>query len=245
MALCLSKHPQASPQIYTELCELAAQLQIMQQPWHIHLCPQAIDITDPSDTLAPLKLSFTDATAAYLQKTLTAKQPLLRAIGKIHLPPATIIDCTAGFGQDSFILTSAGHHLVSIEQNPVVYLLLATSIKLYKQQHPDCTWQAVHANSCSWLQQNRKKVDAIYLDPFFEKNTSALPKNRIQWLQKLADTTDNHDARLLNQALLADCGRVVVKRDLKAPFLNNIKPNSGSIQQKSSRFDCYYPKHSC
>ena len=210
---------------------------------NIAITHDSLLVSTPELNLEPLALSVLDNKAQHLEKTLHAQQPLLKALGKdILTEKATVIDTTAGFGHDSFIMCAYGLHVISIEQNPIIFALLDCLKNMLLKQRPTLRWDVIQGNSIHWLEhiQHNYPAKAIYMDPFFEKKQKALPKNRMQWLQQLAgDDTPSPEA-LFNQACQTPITKVVVKRDLKAPYLCNKLPNSGSIIQKTSRFDCYY-----
>tara|TARA_B100002019_G_C21182129_1_gene554267 strand:+ start:309 stop:1043 length:735 start_codon:yes stop_codon:yes gene_type:complete len=212
-------------------------------PLCINITHDTLELSSPTQDLDPLRLSVLDTKAQHLQKTLNAQQPLLKALGKDVLSnKGTVIDATAGFGQDSFIMCTYGLHVISIEQNPIVFAILNCLKNMLLKHNPAIRWQVIHGDSIHWLDhiQHKHQVKAIYLDPFFAKKQKSLPKNRIQWLQSLASNDAPAPEVLFNQALQSPIAKIVVKRDLRAGYLCNRLPNAGSITQKTSRFDCYY-----
>ena len=201
-----------------------------------------IELESKTLPLDPLYLSVLDLRAQHVVKTLNAQQPILKALGKDILHnKGKVIDTTAGFGNDSFIMSSYGLSVISIEQDPLVYCILDTLKNMLLKKRPDISWQVMQGNSIHWVEHITSKhaIDAIYLDPFFQKKSKSLPKNSMQWLQKLSSSSPDTQA-LFDHCQRTNVSRIVVKRDLKAPYLSNKLPNAGSIVQKSSRFDCYY-----
>ncbi|MCU7835093.1 MAG: class I SAM-dependent methyltransferase [gamma proteobacterium symbiont of Taylorina sp.] len=83
-----------------------------------------------------------------------------------------------------------------------------------------------------------QEPDIIYLDPMFpHRNKAALVKKEMLAFQQLiGDDADSDE--LLVICKKAAKKRVVVKRPIKAPYLNNCKP-SYSMPMKKHRFDVY------
>lgn len=199
-----------------------------------------IELIDKKQVLAPLQLSFCDHKTHCITQACT-KQPLLKAINISQDQKASIVDLTAGFGRDSLMLSTLDKPLLSIEKSPITAAILKVLVAQYQTIHP-CNWQVITDCSLSWLKTQNKHFSHCYLDPFFNKRKSALPKNSMQWLHKLGgDDSTNHTETLFTTAYQYTTVRVVVKRDKNAYYLNQMKPNQGSIYQKTSRFDCYKP----
>lgn len=209
---------------------------------HLVIHQDSIELHDTSQALAPLTLSFVNAPTP----TKNCKQPLLKAINikPKSQTPVTIADLTSGFGQDSLTLSRLGYPLFSIESNPITAAILQTLVQQYQNQNPQVNWKVIHTCSTTWLQKKHDLITHYYIDPFFHKKKTALPKNPMQWLHRLACFTPPSDeAQLLGLALQQPCQRIIVKRDRNAPPIDNHKPNQGHIEQKTSRFDCYKPHH--
>lgn len=208
---------------------------------HVHLTTKNITLNDQNFKIEPLTLSFTSQKSLHLinhQK----KQPLLKAINikKNTTRETTIVDLTAGFGKDSLILSTLNRPLISIEKNTITAAVLKTLVEQYKQINPQCQWEVICACSTKWLNQQQANLTHLYLDPFFAKKTTALPKKDMQWLHYLNTYEQpSNENELFITAHGKSKDRVVVKRDKKAAFIADKKPNQGSIMQKTSRFDCY------
>ncbi|WP_198266224.1 class I SAM-dependent methyltransferase [sulfur-oxidizing endosymbiont of Gigantopelta aegis] len=81
--------------------------------------------------------------------------------------------------------------------------------------------------------------DVIYLDPMFpHRKKSALVKKEMLAFQQLIGNDDD-SGELLTACLPLAKKRVVVKRPIKAPYLNQQKP-SLSMNMKKHRFDIYF-----
>ena len=219
-------------------------------PIHIHVDAQGLTIKDLSEEapLNNLRFSLLDKSHQYLSQTLNKKQILWRAlhIGKSKTTP-TVVDCTSGFGTDSFILHQLGAHVISIECNPLIAVLLKTAVHQFLSAshiQPSNSWTVVSNEADKWIKkQDVTTFTHVYLDPFFHKKSPAKPKNPMQWLQKITQEQQPHPEKTLHEALKRPLHSVIVKRARHADYLDQLKPNRGSLLQKTSRFDCYYPDH--
>lgn len=195
------------------------------------------------------KLDFNSPSFQYLQQSLTKSQPIAKAVGLANSKqPLKILDTTAGFGRDSFILTAFGCEVTCLEQHPIIALTLDDAISHAKQNCTDLQtdkWTAHCINSIDYLKRQSKDksadiFDVIYLDPMFPDRyqKSALAKKSMQLLQSMV-ATDLDYATLLTYACTLAKSRVVVKRPANAPYLSNLKPNFTTGMQKTTRFDVY------
>ena len=164
----------------------------------------------------------------------------------------TVIDATAGLGQDSFLLAAAGFSVEMYEQDPIIAALLQDALErglknaaiatvisnmhLYKQDSVSA--QNPIADNDSFAQTNLRKPEVIYLDPMFPARTkSAAVKKKFQLLHQLEHPCEN-ETELFEAAQMLRPHKIVVKRMLKGPYLANKKP-SYSIKGKAIRYDCY------
>lgn len=115
---------------------------------------------------------------------------LLQLIGKQKR--YQIIDATAGFGRDSFLLAAAGHRIIAHEANPLIALLLYAGLsKGYADDRVNQACQCItlvadHAQD-SDLSKIMDDATICYLDPMFhtEKNLSLKNEKFAQVLQAL------------------------------------------------------------
>ncbi|MEC8383471.1 MAG: class I SAM-dependent methyltransferase [Pseudomonadota bacterium] len=241
MSIKCIKHTNCDPNIAAQLKNRLSKSPHTNLEVHLHI--DHIILIQHNTTLQPLKLSMVDSKATYFHQSIRSTQPLLKAIGKtICTEKGLIIDATAGFGQDSFIMASHGLEVISIEQNPIIHAILECLVAMLIQKKPHIKWKVLYGKSEHWLKHicSKKQPNAIYLDPFFHKPKKSLPKNAMQWLQELATKDTLSAEELFQRTLHQSIEKIVVKRDIKAPYLCNLFPNAGSITQKSSRFDCYF-----
>ena len=157
----------------------------------------------------------------------------------------TVLDATAGMGEDSALLAAAGFEVCMYEYDPVIAALLKDSLRRAAADPvlaPVCARMHLYEED-SIQAMNMignaagQKPDVIFLDPMFpERQKSALIKKKFQLLQRLerpcADETS-----LLEAAIAAATFKVVIKRPLKGPWLAGRKPDY-SISGKAIRYDC-------
>lgn len=194
------------------------------------------NMADRSKT--PFYLDFLSKKMIYRCERATLRNELLaRAIGVKPSDHATIIDGTAGFGRDSFILASLGYQITLLERSPIIHLILQDALS--RISHID-TYQRltlIHADTIHWLPRT-KYPNIILLDPMFpDKKKSSSVKKESAILQDLL-VKCRDDEYLLMTALACATERVVVKRPRLAECLAKQKP-SFSLKGNSCRFDIY------
>ena len=160
------------------------------------------------------------------------------------------IDCTAGLGEDSFLLAAAGFNVTMFERDATIAALLEdglaraaanpalASIAARMSLHNGDSLEYLAALPSS----GEAPPDVIYLDPMFPARTkSAAVKKKFQLLHVLerpCETTE--EEALVRAALAAGPRKVVIKRPAKGPQLAGIKP-SYSISGKAVRYDVLVP----
>ena len=175
-------------------------------------------------------------------------EALAKAIGIKGKDALSVIDCTAGMGNDSFVMASVGAHVTMLERSPVIGALLEDALKRINGI-PDLSERLslVKTDATDYLLAKGRKddvkrlADVIYLDPMFpHKKKSALVKKEMRAFQQLLGA-DMDSARLLEVALNYAGKRVVVKRPSYAEpiqLASGRKPNT-AIESKKHRFDVY------
>ena len=171
-----------------------------------------------------------------------AKQgALAQALGR---KTQTIIDATAGWGQDSLAMFRMGYQVTSIERFPVMAALLADAY----QRLVNLDWfktlglsppRLIQGDAIQVLNSLSDQHDCIYLDPMFppKRKKSALAKKSIMVLRDL--TGDDDDKMQLFETALKTAGkRVVVKSPNYAEPLGG-RP-SESFHGKLLRYDVYF-----
>src|SRR5688500_10877552 len=71
--------------------------------------------------LKPLHLDFSDVEQRPYAAGLSRRQPLARALGKVHI----VADATAGLAQDALRMALMGYRVTAIERSPVAAALVA------------------------------------------------------------------------------------------------------------------------
>lgn len=175
-------------------------------------------------------------------------QSIAKAVGVSGKFQPKVLDLTAGWGRDAFVLASLGCDLTLLERNPMVFRLLEDGLsraqiaaqtdvglgdivgrmRLLKMDSFDYL-ETVEEDSCP---------DIIYIDPMFPiRKKSAKVKKDMQALHNLVGI-DKDSEMMIDKALTKARYRVVIKRPANAEFLANIKPNY-SLEGKSTRFDVF------
>ena len=172
------------------------------------------------------------------------RELLGKAIGFKPQTERSIVDVTAGFGRDAFILAALGFHLVLLERHPIVYLMLNDALQraaaLPLLNPITNRLKIFHADAQEWLTHHHP-FHVIYLDPMFPLRTkSAAVKKTMRIMQDIVGFAAN-DAGLLPLALACATSRVVVKRPRLATYMNDQPPHF-SLKGKSTRFDVYLVK---
>ncbi len=154
------------------------------------------------------------------------------------------IDATAGMGEDSLLLAACGYQVTLYEQNPVIAILLKDALRRAKKntvlKDIVSRMQLVEGDSIEHLNKRLDPVDVIYLDPMFPgRQKSGLINKKLQLIQKLEPPCSEETA-LFDAAMAAQPSKIIVKRPLKSPYLDERVP-SYSLKGKAIRYDCYSP----
>ncbi len=174
-------------------------------------------------------------------------QPLARAIGIKAGKFPSVIDATAGFGGDAFVLASLGCRVTMVERSSIIASLLADALaRAYKSADDEIivninNLSLINEDSTNFLLSKKPIVDVVYMDPMYpEKKKKAAPKKEMVALQNLVGA-DLDSEVLLAAALKIAKKRVVVKRPIKADIIkleHGLKPSS-SIKSPNTRYDIY------
>ena len=156
--------------------------------------------------------------------------------------PQTLIDATAGFGEDSLILAAAGFQVQLYEFDEVIAVLLKDgmerALEIPELKEAVGRMKLVCGDSTEGMKKLDFKPDIVLLDPMFPaRQKSALIKKKFQLIQRLESPCSTEE-QLLDAALAADPKRIVIKRPLKGPYLADRKP-SYSLEGKAIRYDCF------
>ena len=206
------------------------------------LTQQRCEIRDP--TLGkPIFIDFEQGKNAHRRQFGGGRgQALAKAIGLKKGATPNIIDATAGFGRDAFVLANLGCQITLLERNPLIASLLADALDRAKDnadiQHVIKRMTLEHTDSYDYLNKLKHQPDVIYIDPMYPtREKSALVKKDMRLLHQLAGA-DTDSEQLLSLARTIALKRVVIKRPKSAPFIGEQKPTT-SIESKNTRYDVY------
>jgi len=171
---------------------------------------------------------------------LSRKQPIARAFGE---KVRTILDATAGTGQDATLLAALGYTVTAVERSPILHAMLVDALARAKR---DASFlhaagnrlQIVHADARTILPSLAPPPDAVFIDPMFppKRRSSALPRKEIQLLRRLVGDDSDAD-ELFATATRIQSKRIVVKRPHHAPPLGG-EPTM-TFEGKLVRYDVY------
>ena len=192
-----------------------------------------------------------------LRKSNLEREMLVKAARIKGNPHPSVIDATAGLGEDSILLAAAGCSVTLYELDPVIAALLENALEraasLPELQDIAARMHLIKGDSIAAMQAIGKmretaeytpaqpaaapRPGVILLDPMFpERKKSALIKKKFQLLQQLERPCGNEE-ELLQAALFAHPRKIVIKRPLKGPYLAGRKPDY-SLSGKAIRYDC-------
>ena len=207
------------------------------------VCLKRIEAADSS----AVAVDFSAPALNYRVTSAVKQQGLSKAVGiKAALRPS-VLDATAGFGKDAYLLASQGCRVQLFERNPFVFALLQDGLArgvASQQETVVAACQRLSLVNQDFIESNIDalggvgSVDVVYLDPMFpESKKSARVKKDMFALQELLGAANDAEA-LWEHACRRARRRVVVKRSKSAPTLGTRAPD---IQYKgsSSRFDVY------
>ncbi len=193
-----------------------------------------------SEDALPFRIEFLKGDFIFRLKTTGKKQPLLKALQ--FKDQMKILDMTAGLGRDALTLAYHGAHVVAIERNPILFLLLEQAYQellndpLFKNFKGSVKF--VNQDATEFIRATDEKFDAVYLDPMYPmEDKTAKSKKDIEILRALASDTENLE-QLIQTTIHKLQSRVVLKRPPHAEVL--LKPRH-SLEAKLVRFDIYFP----
>ncbi len=199
--------------------------------------------------LTPLVHHFDDAHHRYRIKTLhQSKHPLAKACGMVRgMPPLRILDMTAGWGEDSFVLAHLGAHVHALEQHPLVALMLAQNIERHCKRHTHLVWQSTWADHAHHLKHHPQSWDVIYFDMMFPPQKGHAKTNKkMQILQALLDhpPIDANTWELASQR----AKRIVVKQPANnkrqhCGIDNHLTKPTFMVQSKNACFQIWTNAH--
>ena len=199
-----------------------------------------VEIESPASGLRFLHSFLTGPIA---RRAAQPTQLLLKACNNKQRNLLGVLDLTAGWGVDAFVLARHGHPVTLLEHDSRIHAVVAHSLACLARDPRESAVAAAmtlhHAEALAYLRamSPQHPFDCIYLDPMFPAHKSgARPAKEMQLLQAIAGN-DNIEACLELACRLAR-RRVVVKRSARAPALGGVAPDL--VQRaRSIRFDIY------
>lgn len=204
----------------------------------------------------PVYVDFTQGASAHRRQFGGGKNQLIaKAVGLKGSYRPSVLDVTAGLGQDGFVLGTLGCEVTLIERVPVIFELLNDGL-LRANNNYDTDLRTIIGrisvvcqDSIAYLTSTefaaKTMPDVIYVDPMFpEREKSARVKKNMTVFQSLVDG-DIDAGELLALALTKAKYRVVIKRPRKALSIAEQFPEkklpkaSLVLEGKSSRYDIY------
>lgn len=192
----------------------------------------------------PAVVDFANPTFLWrLQHGGGLRQAIARATGLKAGHRPRVIDATAGFGEDGFVLASLGCRVHLIERSPIIAVLLADGLaraRLHPQLREKAGRLTLQTGDSIGLLHNTELpvAEVVYLDPMYPAagRTAGAKKEMSYLRQAVGDDCDT--ALLLRAALTKALKRVVVKRPRLAQAIEG-PPPTFKLTGKSSRFDIY------
>ncbi len=148
-------------------------------------------LEDVKRKLGSLKIDFLQAKLSYrLNHLQNQKQLLAKAIGLKPNSKPQVLDATAGFGTDSFILAQLGCHIILLERSPIIFLLLKDALEraLKHQKFLSLSIELIKIEALTYLKQITSSLhsfpEVVYLDPMYPHSSkSALAKKEMRFLR--------------------------------------------------------------
>ena len=208
--------------------------------FRIVIMEDGVELWDETSRKHGMPIDFRSVDLRTGSGSLSHKQPIARAVGR---STRTILDATAGFGHDAFLMACLGWHVHALERHPVIFTLLNESLLPTIGDEPIETvlGDRLHIHNqdaIPWLDDDTNPpVDVVYLDPMFDSRpSSALPKKPAQILRRIV----GHDAdvsELFEKAMEHASNKVVVKRSDRDPPL--VDRPCRTYKGKIVRYDVY------
>lgn len=166
------------------------------------------------------------------QAHLNAELVIKAVLGK-KKQPTTIMDCTAGFGKDSYLMSLTGSQIIACENNPLMYAL--TKDGLNRADIDNISLRKIDA----LREIKTTDCQVIYIDPMYPATKKTAKNNKqMMFLQAFVGHQSEMAEELFIQAKQSDARKIVIKRPVKAAYVLDKKPTS-QIIGKAARFDVY------
>jgi 16S rRNA (guanine1516-N2)-methyltransferase len=190
----------------------------------------------------PVYAEFVEGALGYSRR-VSGSRLLFQAIG-FRAGPPSVVDATAGLGQDAFVLAWKGCRVTAIERSPITAALLQDGLqRAMRAPELEVTirdrLRLIIGDARSVLKDLPDDLvpDVVYLDPMYPaRSKSALGRKEMAILRRVVGH-DEDAAELLEVARTVVRRHVVVKRMHHAPPLA-LQPTR-VYTGKTTRYDVY------
>ena len=192
-----------------------------------------------------ISADFEPGTAAFRRaRQGVAKQLLARAIGLGQGRTKTVLDATAGLGQDAFVLAAWGLSVRLLERSTVVAALLRDGLE---RARSNPRTEEIVARTSLTVADARDVLrdldrdaapDVVYLDPMYPLSGKSAAKRKELRLLRLLLGDDDDAPELFAAARQRARRRVVVKRARHAPPIATSPPDL-TFTGTTVRYDIY------
>ena len=164
------------------------------------------------------------------------QQALVKAIGHKN-KGCSILDLTAGWLKDSFLMASFGCEVTALESHPFVFHFVKRQLE--RQKPPSLFLELLLEDSLKYLQSLKEKPDIIFIDPMFGGRKKSLSQKPLRILKSLTGATQNKEL-IFEWALKKAKKKVIVKRHKLDQALN---PHFiYCVRGHSTCYDIFCPK---
>ena len=172
-------------------------------------------------------------------------QPLKKALG-FRGKSLKVLDVTAGWGRDAWLMANLGCDVIAVEKNELVFTFLdSLNTRLKKPgcfpEKPAGSLKFILGDSLNYLKHitRGEEPDVIYMDPMFKPNKKSASEKALQILQEITETDDKMTRKLFTAALSKSRDKVIVKQHRREkPFKG---PLRHSFFGRAVRFDVFTP----
>lgn len=144
--------------------------------------------------------------------------------------PLKILDLTLGFGRDFFKAVLAGHEVIGLERDPVIFALLEDGLRRFSLSEEsldlkkrfkvsEFKYKIQNQEASSFLKECDSDFDIIFYDPMFgEGAKSGKAKKSVQFLRDLVEAGDKNEASLIHKLSKPKCNKFIMKSDSQFEF---------------------------
>lgn len=203
---------------------------------------ETIGLSFNQSKATPFIVDFLAGKQAFRYHQGTQHSLLIKAFSLPNKQKPSILDLTAGFGRDAYLLACQELHVTMLEREPVIACLLENGLYRAKAvAHPPSQYLTLHnIDAFDYLESLTTKAqpDIIYLDPMFPKRSkTALVKKDMQLLQAIACDPCDYQTLFMHAKKHAE-HKIVVKHAKSDPPFENTRP-TWQLESKTIRFDIY------